>query len=172
MAGNRRPLITKGKKRISSWTATVPQTGYSTLGGASVVIDSSFTTGINAPETVVRIRGAFNVLSDQVAAGEQPFGAVGICVVSDQAFAAGVASVPTPMAEADSDLWFLHQFWSCPFSLAGASGISNVSEEYVLDSKAMRKVTPDATLIVVVENAASGVGVFYNLNFRMLFKVA
>ncbi len=159
--------------RLSQWAATVPETQFIALAAATSVIDSSFTPSGAAPETVIRTRGLLTVMTDQVAASEQPFGAFGICVVSDQAFTAGVASVPTPYTEAESDLWFLHTFWSAAMLSATQVGFDGrVAYHFELDSKAMRKVNEDETIIAVMENGNSTDGILYRLDFRILGKLS
>ena len=165
-----RPVV-RTKRRVSQWTATAPETAIIALAAATAVIDSTFVTDPNNPETIVRIRGLLTVQSDQNAATETPFGALGVAIISDQAAAAGVASVPTPYAEADSDFWMLHQFWAAPVRVATAVGFQKVDTQYLIDSKAMRKITPDQTLVIVMENGSASAAVQYRLDLRLLTKV-
>ncbi len=95
------------QRRKTVWIGIGPtRTSFS---GPSVTV---LFLGLNAtalalrPFTVVRVRGLWHVSSDQEVADEVQHIAMGFAVVSDQAIAAGVASVPTPFAEAASDLWF------------------------------------------------------------------
>ena len=169
------PRVVRGKRRMTQWTATVPEATFSALGAAAAVIDSTFVTDVNNPETIVRVRGLLSVMSDQIAASERPFGAFGMAVVSDQAVAAGVASVPTPYQEADSDFWFVHQFFAGAVQFASSVGLwggSSVITQYVIESKAMRKVSPDQTVIAVLDNGNTSDGLLYRLDLRMLSKVA
>ncbi len=105
------------------------------------------------PVTVRRTRGLIAWRSDQKAADESPFGAFGMCVVSNDAFAAGAASVPGPYSDAESDLWFVHQF--CRNDFLFGSNISfdgQAARQYEINSKAMRKLTDEETIPVVIEN--------------------
>ncbi len=45
---------------------------------------------------------------DQITASEFVVGAFGMLVVSEDAFAAGAASIPGPFTDAGSDLWMVH----------------------------------------------------------------
>ncbi len=74
------------------------------LAAASVSLVSSLNAAALAlrPFTIVRTRGLLIVQSDQVAATEQPFGALGLSVVTDQASAIGISAVPTPITDAGS----------------------------------------------------------------------
>ena len=162
-----------GSVRLTQWSSTAPETQFVALAAATTVIDSSFVTSGNNRETSVRVRGLLTVMTDQAAASEQPFGAFGVCVVSDQAFSAGAASVPAPYTNADSDLWLLHEFWACPMLVGDSTGFGSAGvQAYVLDSKAMRKVSEDETLIAVIQNANATDGVLYRLDFRILSKLS
>ncbi len=124
------------------------------------------------PETIVRVHGQLHVVSDQAGATERPFGAVGLAVVSNESVAIGVTAVPTPYGDADSDFWFMHRFWAAPMHFASAVGISmRAGWSFDLSSKAMRKVTTDQTVILVMENGDATGGVRYRLDLRILTKV-
>ena len=118
-----------------------------------------FTTGIVlnnlAQVTIVRIRGlcAIQLLTvDAVGAGF--FGAIGIGIVSTPAFTAGIASVPTPITEANWEGWMFHQFFdvrSLTTTLGDGANAVKAVENMVIDTKAMRKFGQDETLMAVVE---------------------
>ena len=92
-------------------------------------------------------------------------------IVSAQAFAAGAASIPGPYSQADWDGWFVHGFWSYQQTVAGTAGTLLLSSrEYVIDSKAMRKIQGSDVLVVMAESQASAAEV--SIQFRMLLKVA
>ena len=168
-----RRTFVKGTRRLTQWSATSPVTAYTALAAATAILDSVFVTSGNSVETVVRIRGVFNVQSDQITAQEEPFGAFGVCVVSDQAVAIGVTAIPTPHTDPESDLWLLHQYWSAPMvTSVDARGVATFDREYVLDSKAMRRVSEDQSLAFVVENGSSAFGAEYRLDARVLSKLA
>lgn len=156
-------------RRLTEWTATVPEATYILLAASTAILDSTFITG--DPETLVRVVGNLSVQSNQVAASLEPFGAVGIAVVSDQAVAIGVTAIPTPYTDAESDLWLLHRFWAAPIATSG-SGLTRAAVDIDLSSKAMRKVSPDETLVLVMENGSSAAAAEYRLDLRILSKVA
>ena len=166
----RRGAAAIGKRRQTAWIATAPESVFIGISAATALLDSTFVFG--QPETIIRVRGLLTIQSDQEAASEQPFGAVGLCVVSDQATAIGVTALPTPYNDAESDLWMMHRFWACPIVAPTAVGITNVAVQYEFDSKAMRKITEDETLCLVIENAHANHAAFYRLDLRILHKVA
>ena len=105
--------------------------------------------GIN--ETIRRTRGLVSIASDQTAAPEDQNGAFGAMVINDLAVAAGAASIPGPVTDANDDGWFL---W-VPFvrSFPAVNGIE--SREYQFDSKAMRRVEEGFAIAFMVENASA-----------------
>ena len=121
------------------------------------------------PTTVLRTRGLITVTSDQIAASEDPFGAIGMGIVSAEALTAGAASIPAPYSNAAWDGWFLHRYFSAPLLFGDATGFGNVSHTIEFDSKGMRKVGPEERVVVMVENASAGSALQFILAFRMLF---
>ena len=161
-----------GPRRLTQWFRSADVSAYTTLAGATAVLDQSL-AGIVEPITAIRMRGQISVLSDQAAATERPFGAVGACVVSEQAFAIGVTAMPTPISDKDSDLWMMHQYYHAPVTFTDGTGYRNISETFFFDSKSMRKIPEGSRLVWVVENGSvSGVGILYLLQFAVLVKLA
>ncbi len=118
-------------------------------------------------ETIRRTRGVFTISSDQGTAIEDQVGAMGFMVVNDLAIAAGVASLPGPVTDANDDGWFV---W-VPFALRGLADVENsavISEQYEFDSKAMRKVEEGFGIVLVVENASASFGITFMDAFSLL----
>ncbi len=170
-----RPVRVRSVRRITRWLASADViSGATALAGGSAVLDQSLTAAekLFRPFTIVRTRGTIWMSTDQVAAAENPFGALGFAVVSEAAATAGVGSIPTPISEEDSDLWYVHQFFALRILLG--SGIGFATDGYArteFDSKAMRKVNNDEDVVVVVENGSDSDGLIYLLKFRMLIKL-
>ncbi len=168
--------LRQGQRRATEWGASSTPTVTTNLAANTVLLHQSFTQALLAevtPATIVRVRGELWVKSDQVAATRTPFGAVGFAVVSEQARAAGVASVPDPSTDALSDLWFLHQFWATDFTFITAAGFQGGSTftRYTFDSKAMRKIVDGNAIVIVIANSAAAGGIDFVMNFRVLFKL-
>ena len=157
-----------GPRRATQWIASTAETAVSSLAGSSVVLDQSF--GFGEPATIVRVRGSLWVASDQVAATERPFGAIGFATVTDQALAIGVTAVPSPITDQSSEEWLLWQPFFVDYTFLDATGVLQTYREYPLESKAMRKMGDSTSVIVVLENAAT-VGMNYLMEFRMLVKL-
>ena len=172
MAFKRRTFVRSGSgsKRATQWLSSADVTGFSGLAASAAVFDQTFPFGEDA--TIIRTRGTLWVSSDQVAASEEPFGALGMSVVTDQAAAIGVTALPTPITDESSDNWFLWMPWMASITLATAVSIqSNPYVAYPFDSKAMRKVDDGDNVAVVLENSSGADGVRFILKFRMLVKL-
>jgi len=109
-------------------------------------------------ETVVRVRGLLAlVLTTATGVGDGYFGAFGMAIVTTAAATAGVGSIPTPLTEAGWDGWLLHRY----FDVAKSVGDGGPGEyaRLELDSKAMRKVNEDESIVGVAEYAENGTAV-------------
>ena len=155
--------------------ASADITASQNLAANSVILSQSLTAVEIAklPFTVVRTRGYIWMKSDQVAATREPFGALGMSVVSQAAIAIGVTAVPLPIFDENSDLFFVHQFFMSGFTFVSAAGFQGADSwgTYMFDSKAMRKVQEGEDVAVVVENAGSAGGIQFLLKFRLLIKL-
>ena len=142
---------TSGRRRQTHWGemqgATTTSTTQATLLASSA--------GVHDGETIVRIRGLVSLsLKSSSAVGDGFFGAIGIGVVSTAAATAGVASIPTPLTEAAWDGWMLHQYLVVE-DVDGSTG-NGAMDRVQLDSKAMRKLTEDDSLVLVWEGIETG----------------
>jgi len=155
--------------RATNWVASFDDTSFTAIAASGAVLDQSFV--ITEDTTIVRTRGSLWVSSDQVAAAEEPFGALGMAVATDQATAIGVTALPTPITDEGSDNFFLWMPWLASVNIATAASIANNPYmRYDFDSKAMRKANSGDNVVVTLENASGAHGVRYILKFRMLFK--
>ncbi len=157
-------------RRKTFWIGSADSTDFFTLAAGAAVLDQSITwTDELGPSTIVRTRGELWVGTDQIAASESPFGALGMSVVRSAAAAAGVGSVPTPITEESDDSFFVWQAFASSLLFGDATGFRPYFERYSFDSKAMRKVSQGDTIAITLENA-SVYGLRYILKFRMLIK--
>ncbi len=145
-----------GQRRKSLWIPFLPVT--TDLGPATAILQFVLSAGALAlaPFTIVRSRFLLHIASDQEAADELAAGAFGIAVVSDTATGIGVTAVPTPITDAGSSLFFVHQYMYARLQFASASGFDGDSGHvYEVDSKAMRKFELGNQVAVVIENAGA-----------------
>lgn len=171
-SGTSRAVVRVGAKRETIWFSV------SWAGNAMTALGGTIYNSLNAaalalrPFTVIRTRLLLQARSDQTAATEDFFGAFGMAVVSDQAVAAGVASIPTPITDLGSDLWFVHQMFAGGVMAGGTPVEGNPRVfQYTIDSKAMRRVDVGEDIVQVGEvDTGAGNGTFMAVGGRMLVK--
>jgi hypothetical protein len=139
---------------------------------ATKVLLGGFATGI--ANTVRRVHGIVTWETDQGAADETTIGAFGMCIVSDDAQAAGAGSIPGPFTDDDSDLWFVHQYLWQRLRFVTAAGFAQIGHEVVwtIDSKAMRKFTQDEQIVIMVENGDAAAGAVCQFSIRLLTQLS
>jgi len=168
---------------LDGWTQQV----FSVPGEGFVLAFSEFNQVIvvgpyapATPLTITRTLVSWRVLGPE-ASNTAFFGAIGMCLVTqdalDQALL-GIKSIPLPVSDASSDVWFLHEFIGGlnPNAVAGSEtvGTGNVG---LIESKAMRKVDDGMQVVLVGERDAelsiSPADRFQlSVNLRVLVKVA
>ena len=152
--GSRAPMV-GGAKRKTSWLELVP-TSASVSASTSVLL-LSLTTAEKArrPFTIVRTHWEIVMANDAIGGGiTNLIGAVGACVVTDQAEAVGITAIPTPITDLASDQWFLHQMMLSSQIEQGTDGMTYSNAKYSIDSKAMRKVDDSEDVVFIVESGA------------------
>ncbi len=167
-----RPVV-RAQRRKTLWLEWDIQTDFTVLAFNTKLLN----TGLNAaalafrPFTIVRVISDLFVGSDQVAAIEFPFGAVGVTVVTDEAVAAGAASIPGPYTNSSSD-WLFHEYFAADVRfISGAGTEFNTLRHQHSDQKAMRKVDVGSDMITVVENTSSADGLAFIWSLRILIKL-
>ena len=146
----------------------------------SAVANQAFGTGITNfvdGQTLIRTRGDVIVGLSSTGGALEGFGRVGlgICVVTDKAATIGITAIPAPITEMGWDGWLWH--WVGAFkSIEGVSPTTDANGQSAMripiDSKAMRKLGEDQTIVAVME-ARDEVGTSVldaTLNTRMLMK--
>ena len=151
MARRPRRFQSNSNRRMTEWS------NFDTGGGTAVAAaGATLLSGLafESPGTIVRTRGMISIHPTSPDVNVSVAGAFGVGLVSAEAFAAGVASVPTPMTDADWGGWMVME----PFvyHIDGGSGSPTeqtiVSLQINVDSKAMRKVEPNSVMIFIAES--------------------
>ncbi len=161
-------VVGRSQRRKTLWLGGTYQGTVVTASGGTLL--TSLNAGALAlrPFTIVRTRGLVFIRSDQAAAAEDQVGAYAVATASEQAVAAGVTSLPTPVTDDGSELFFVYQ----PLMASFESGTgTNKGWPYVIDSKAMRKVNDGEDVYSVIELSATGSGFLVLTYFRMLIKL-
>ena len=133
-------------RRLYDWAGFV--FGATTLSVTQSILGSFIDI---EPVTFMRHRGNLYVKATPDATGDDTVVGLGLIVVSDNAAAAGGASVPGPINDPDAP-WVWHQYVPLDAGTAGLTGDdigSNV--RVMIDSKAQRKVGINETMILVGE---------------------
>jgi len=138
-------------RRLTTWTELEATSTNITSAGGTILNSLNAALLAKRPFTVIRTHLMYQVTSDQIAASESYLGAVGIAVASEQAVAAGVASVPTPATDASSEAWFLHEWFTGEIIFGTGVGFTENNQMNRVDSKAMRKVDDGENLYMAVE---------------------
>ncbi len=140
--------------------------GLTAIAASAKVLVATYSAGALAlrPFTILRTRGIVQYVSDQNAVNEEPFGFLGSIVVSETAAALGVTAIPDPSGT-DGDpeaAWFNYQTCVAQTKFLSAVGFeSDAGVQYIMDSKAMRKVGADDNLAIMFSQvAAVGATVF------------
>ncbi len=115
---------------------------FSTLNAAALLL---------RPFTILRSRILISIRSDQVATSEFAAGVYAKQVVTESAAAAGVASVPTGISESNADFYVYQPLfhWFSIFTAVATNAPGD--SQYMIDSKAMRKVKADDDIATTIE---------------------
>ncbi len=161
-----------GPRRQTQWVGQADQSYVAVGAGAKVIIASFSPSGVGFDKpTVVRTRGEVSVSPAVMSADTIQIGAYGLAIVSDQAFAAGAASIPGPWSDSDWGGWFVWRSFSYRFEFNDATGIMLPSSvQYEIDSKAMRKVGDNETIVLMAESQAIAFDI--SMPLRVLVKIA
>ena len=126
--------------------------------------------------TIVRIRGNLQAYLKTASAGDSGFHcAVGIGIVTTDAFSIGVTAMPGPLSDIFWDGWLFHQI----FDIFAASGtiadnfnLGLAVERFEIDSKAMRKFRTNMTVFAMLETVEGGTATMsVRVGSRMLLKL-
>ncbi len=129
-----------------------------------------------AASTLVRTRGWLQ-LSVEIAglAPTRIVGAMGMIIVSEDAFLVGITALPGPLSDIEND-WFVWQPWTLHSDAVDPTGndvISNFSQAF--DSRGMRKLKAGQVLAIVWEasqsHATAGTVVNCTMGFRVQLKL-
>ena len=157
----------RAPKRVTEWVSSADQGWVVVSAGAKLLSQSSAGLGNT---TIVRVRGQLSVKPNISTADQDIVGAYGIGIVSDQAFAAGATSLSGPWSDSDWGGWLVWMPISMRYEFQDGTGALITSVSQVIDSKAMRKVQMNETLVVMIESQAIAFDVADP--FRLLVKLA
>ncbi len=151
-----------GKQRLTQWIGP-PAQGFVTVATtAAVLVDSG---SFEEPLTLMRTRGMVSIRPTSTAATGDFVGAIGMAVVSTEASAAGVASMPEPYTDADWGGWFVWRSFAYAWDVTTDIGRAISSWNMEIDSKAMRKIAPNETVVTIAESFSGAFAIFDGTRF-------
>jgi len=146
----------RSQRRKTAWGFGPDSTGQTISASGKQFLTTSVALSGQQEATIVRIRGFLELLLITSGGAEGGFqGAFGIALTTTEAVAAGVASVPGPVTDAEWDGWIVHRFFSIhtvTATIADGVNAAGVRAAYEIDSKAMRKMNDGQALFAVMES--------------------
>ncbi len=158
-------------KRLTQWVGAADQ-GTIAIATGSNVVHSSFAPSAfdMIRPTVVRTRGTAIFTPTAWSADLEFSGAYGLGVVSDQALAAGAGSIPRPFDDDDWGGWLVHGYYWGDLEFGSATGTHPWPYTVNIDSKAMRKVGVNESLVWMVESQVGAIQA--GIHARVLLKLS
>jgi len=158
-------------KRKTIWIGTANQADVALSSGGTVIVSSFAPDALGALKpTVVRTRGQFLVFPTVETTSLTFNGAYGLGVFSDDALAAGAASMPGPWDQDDWTGWLVHGYFSGRLRVGTTDVDYPVPGSVSIDSKAMRKVGPNESLVWLAESEEGAVQI--NIQARVLLMLS
>jgi len=154
---------------VSTWVASADQ-GYQNVSTNSKAILESNATF--SETTIVRTRGSISIHPQSAAADVDIIGAIGFGIVSDEAFAVGASAIPGPWSNPDWGGWYVWRSFALQLEIVGSptSFLLWGWPQLEIDSKAMRKVENNETMVVMAESQGGAFSIA--APFRTLVKLA
>ncbi len=143
--------------RLTTWIGPADQGFVNVAAGANAIISS---VSFEDPLTVMRVRGMVSVIPQVFNADLTIVGAYGLAVVSTEAFVAGAASIPGPWDDPDWGGWFVWRSFGFRLEFGTAVSLNFIPWQFEIDSKAMRKISPNETMVTMAEGQSGAFALF------------
>ncbi len=156
--------FTRAAKRRTEWRGGPLDEVQTQTSGGKVAGNSMPMAG---GETIVRIRGHFEMVLEATVGQDGVLGAFGMAIVTSDAAGAGVTALPGPSSDPDWEGWIFHKILNVHVLTANSA----IRDAFDFDSKAMRKAGGGNTeLMSMVELNEQGTSmtVDYYYNSRVL----
>jgi len=153
-----------GRRVDYNWGNTMARINVSVQSAGTATIGQTALLFAQA-QTIMRVRGAVVLgIGAAAAATDAMIICLGLIVVSENAFGAGAASVPSPFEDIGDD-WLWHGVFPLRAFSASPTGIQLVgSMQREIDSKAMRRVKEGDVLTFVADGIDLDAGATYSLS--------
>ena len=153
------PVLRTRTRPNRSWAYTMSAAVTNVSAASKVLIGSFSLSNAGIDETILRTHISLHISTDNAGASEEQFGAFGLIRVSAVALALGITAIPGPFTNGNDDGWFVHFGIQQRWRADTAVGRENLGQQYLIDSKAMRKI-PDGSAIAVVAECAHATDAF------------
>jgi len=175
-----------GQRRLTAWEIG-PASGSTdgapeTVAGSGAVVMTNAVIAVADGLTIVRVRGEVSAFFSASSAAQGGFhGAIGLCIVNENAAVVGVSAMPHPVADQEWDGWLFHRWLSIISAGIIDTGVSKSNDtinttsaavRFELDSKAMRKFPADQVLVAIAEWTEIGTATMrFSMATRVLVKL-
>ena len=150
------------RRQIFNTGITGEVDGLTTVVGVAKVVGSVGIASGEAPVTLVRTRGRWNLSLAAVSAVGIDRCVMGIIKVSTDAFAIGVTALPGPLSDVEND-WLLWQpLINAHISVTGDQFNGDIES---FDSRGMRKLKEGDVLAVMFEMESDVAGTVYDIGY-------
>ena len=160
-------------RRLTEWTLGPGGSGTNQSSATgSTVLGSGIQAAVGGL-TIVRLRGSMSSYLESATSAKDGFHcALGIGVVTAEAFAVGITAIPTPITDQAQEIWLYHRFFDLHAAGAAAIDTFQSSIQFEVDSKAMRKWPEPMTIYAALEVVEIGAAVMQTFfESRMLVKL-
>ena len=149
----RRGTAVAARRMQPQWSAVLTRSRVAALATTGISIGTvGVASEATTKHTLTRVRGTAKVHLIPNAVSNTMIVAVGLIVVSADAFAVGAAAVPGPITDIDSAWIWHHAFTLGPTQAAAEAGDAiDQYDRVAIDSKAQRKLSPGDTVAFVWE---------------------
>ncbi len=170
---NRPRFLRQVSRRQTEWGIFAGSTAVQGIGTSAKVVLASFSSTDLAgliPGTIVRTRGVVHVSAQSSASSAVLMGAFGFALVNDVAEALGITALPGPFTNQNFDWFYWQPFASRQLVGTNIGFDSLAGKDFIIDSKAMRKLGNGDSLIMMVENASGANAIDVAFSARLLVK--
>ncbi len=137
-------------KRGTEWSSVLARSEVQGVSTGQTLGDTAVAAEATVRQTVVRHRGHALCHMIAGAASDSMLVGLGLVIISADAFAAGAASLPSPLEDAAYPFFWHQLFVLGPAQAAETVAYSMLTEQRVeIDSKAQRKLQPGQTIAFI-----------------------
>ncbi len=148
-------------RRRSSFAKTIDYEQWTLLPGIQIFLNGNATFSgasvvFNEPATILRVRGWWSAHFDStMQVGDELDLGIGLAILSTDAFTLGPTAFPDPLGEPEYPWLFWDTLKLDSNRAVGENAYGTTAQWREIDTKAMRKVKPGESLVVVLQSAGA-----------------